>query len=343
VAKLRLPLRAPPVLVSVVIGTALYYGLGAAGLTAHAVTFPTATFPLGLPIPTLGFVEGMAVAVKQYIPLALPFAILTIVGGIDVTESARVAGDAYRTRDILLIEAFSTLLAGVCGGMSQTTPYLGHPAYKAMGGRAAYTLATALVVGFGGMLGYIAFLAGALPHPALAPILFFIGLEVAGQAYLAPPRRHAAAVTLAIIPSVAYLVVIFLSQVQNGAMMTAAIDPVGTLKATGLASPAFIQTSGVMIMLGNGFILTALLWGGALAFLIDRRIGAAAVTLVTCAILSFFGFIHSIMPAANIYLPWKTGSVLPYHWAVGYLAFAALLLALSRTAAFQEAGPAPNE
>jgi AGZA family xanthine/uracil permease-like MFS transporter len=335
VAKLGLPFRVPPVLASVVIGAALYYGLGAVGLTAHPVIAPPTSFPLGFPMPSLGFLKGMSVAVSQYIPLALPFAVLTVVGGIDVTESARVAGDDYSTRDILLTEAVSTLVAGVCGGMSQTTPYIGHPAYKAMGGRAAYTLATGLVVGFGGMLGYIAFLAGALPHPALAPILFFIGLEITGQAYLATPRRHASAVTLAMLPSVAALVAIFLSQVHGGALMTAALDPAATLKATGLTNPAFIQTSGVMIMLGNGFILTALLWGGALAFLIDRRMAAAAVTLVVCAVLSFFGFIHSIMPSASIYLPWNTGSVMPYHWAIGYLSFAAILVMLSGTKAFR--------
>jgi len=74
----------------------------------------------------------------DYLPLALPFAILTVIGGINVTESARIAGDDYRTRDILLTEAIATLIAGVCGGVSQSTPYIGHPAYKAMGGRAGY-------------------------------------------------------------------------------------------------------------------------------------------------------------------------------------------------------------
>ena len=41
-----------------------------------------------------------------------------------------------------------------CGGVIQTTPYIGHPAYKSMGGRAAYTLATALFVGGAGVIGY---------------------------------------------------------------------------------------------------------------------------------------------------------------------------------------------
>ena len=90
-----------------------------------------------------------------------------------------------------------------------------------------------------------------------------------------------------------------------------------------------------MVMLAHGFILTAMLWGGALAFLIDRRITAAATTFAACSVLSFFGFIHSITPSGGIYLPWRTGSILPYHWSVAYLGFAALILVLGRTEAFR--------
>lgn len=336
VARLRLPFQAPAVLVSVTIGAVLYYGLGAWGLTVHPVALPTAEMTLQLPIPTTGFLTGMPIAIREYLPLALPFAILTIVGGINVTESARIAGDDYKTRDILLTEAISTLIAGVCGGMSQTTPYIGHPAYKAMGGRAGYTLLTALFVGLGGILGYLAFMAALLPRPALAPILFFIGLEIVSQAYGATPRRHMAAVTVAVLPSVAVIVQILLSQVYNGALMSAAIDPQGTLVRTGLTNPAFVQTVGVMIMLASGFILTAMLWGAAVAFLIDRRIVAAALALVACAVLALFGFIHSVLPSGGIYLPWQVPSTLPYHWAAGYLALAGMILALGRTRTFRE-------
>jgi AGZA family xanthine/uracil permease-like MFS transporter len=340
VAKIRLPFRAPEVLASVVIGAAIYYGLGLAGLSAHPITLPAASFPIGVPLPTLGFLEGLPIVLREYIPLALPFAILTVIGGIDVTESARVAGDEYETRDILLVEAIATLVAGVFGGVSQTTPYIGHPAYKAMGGRAAYTLATGLVVGLGGIFGYIAFVADALPKPVLAPILVFIGLEITGQSYLAPPRRHAAAVTLAVLPSIAQLVVIFLSQVHGGALMTAALDPAAAASATGIMNPAFIRTCGVMIMLANGFILTALLWGSAVAFLIDRQIGRATLVLGICGLLSFFGVIHSVLPSGGVYLPWEVATPLPYHWAVGYLALAAIVLALSATRAYRESASA---
>ena len=341
VAKIRLPYRAPEVLIAVAIGSALYYGLGALGLSVHRPHAFNAQFPVGLPLPSLGFWKGMPIAVREYIPLALPFAILTVVGGINVTESARIAGDDYNTRDILLTEAVATLIAGVCGGVSQTTPYIGHPAYKAMGGRAGYTLATGLFIGIGGVLGYIAFMADVLPKPALAPILVFVALDITDQSYLATPKRHAAAVTLAIFPSVAQLIQIFLSQVYNGALLSAAIDPAGTMKITGLANPDFISTCAVMILLAHGFILTAMLWGAAVAFLIDRRMGAAIASLVACAGLSFFGFIHSVTPSGGIYLPWLTGSTLPYHWTIAYLAFAALIALLGRTRAFREAQPTP--
>ncbi len=337
VAKIKLPFRAPEVLVSVLIGAILYYALGALGLSVHHVATPVASFPLGFPTPSLGFLTGMPIAVRDYLPLALPFAILTVIGGINVTESARLAGDDYNTRDILLTEAIATLIAGVCGGVSQSTPYIGHPAYKAMGGRAGYTLATGLFIGLGGMLGYIAFMADAIPKPALAPILVFVGLDIADQAYTATPRRHAAAVTLAVLPSVAQLVLIFLSQVYGGALLASAIDPAGTMKATGLMNPDFIKTCGVMVLLAHGFILTAMLWGGAVAFMIDRRIQAAAVTLAVCGALSFFGVIHSVTATGGIYLPWTTGSALPYHWTVAYFGFAVMILLLSKSKEFREA------
>jgi AGZA family xanthine/uracil permease-like MFS transporter len=336
VAKIRLPYRAPEVLIAVVLGSALYYGLGALGLSVHHPRAFDARFPIGFPLPSLGFWKGMPIAIRDYLPLALPFAILTVIGGINVTESARIAGDDYDTRDILLTEAVATLIAGVCGGVSQTTPYIGHPAYKAMGGRAGYTLATGLFIGIGGIFGYIAFMADVLPKPALAPILVFVALDITDQSYLATPKRHAAAVTLAIFPSVAQLIQIFLSQVYNGALLSAAIDPAGTMKATGITNPDFIGTCAVMILLAHGFILTAMLWGAAVAFLIDRRLTAAIAALVTCALLSFFGFIHSVTASGGIYLPWNTGSTLPYHWTVAYLAFAALIAALGRTHAFRE-------
>ena len=119
---------------------------------------------------------------------------MTTIGGILKTESAEAAGDEYRTRDILLTEAGATVLAALCGGVVQNTPYIGHPAYKAMGARAGYTLATGLVIGLGAVAGMLSWLVGLLPEAAVAPILVYIGLEITAQAFLASPPRHGPAV-----------------------------------------------------------------------------------------------------------------------------------------------------
>jgi AGZA family xanthine/uracil permease-like MFS transporter len=313
----------------VAVGAVVYYTLGGLGLLLHPVTPPNLGFTFGLPLPSLGFVAGMPIAISQYLPMAVPFAILTVIGGINVTESARLAGDAYRTRSILLTEAVATLVAAVCGGVSQTTPYIGHPAYKAMGGRAAYTLATGLFVGLGGILGYIPFLAMILPIACLAPILIFVAFDIVGQAFQETPAKHAGAVCFAIFPSIAQLILITLDK-TNALLTASALEPHRVAEVMKIPL-GFAQSFGVFVVLAHGFILTAMLWGAALAFLIDRRMRATAVTLGAAAALSLFGLIHSVLPTGGIYLPWSPallGSRMPYHWAAAYAAVALMVLAL---------------
>ena len=335
IARLRLPFNAPGVLASVVVGACVYYVMRALGVLQHPLPPPTLSFPIGFPIPSLGFVDGMQVALTQYIPMAIPFAILTVVGGINVTESARLAGDDYRTRDILLTEAIATLIAGVCGGVSQSTPYIGHPAYKAMGGRAAYTLACALFVGLGGMLGYIPLMAKILPLACLAPILIFVAYDIVAQSFHATPPSHAAAVCFAIFPSVAQLLRITLDKANStGLFLRSALEPAVVAEAAKIPL-GFADNFGVFVMLANGFILTAMLWGAFLAFLIDHRFAASSVTLAICSALSFFGVIHSVLPTGGIYLPWSAalhGSVAPYHWAAAYALVAIMIAALGANA-----------
>jgi AGZA family xanthine/uracil permease-like MFS transporter len=338
VARITLPFRTPGVLASVVVGAILYYGLGALGLSHTQPVLPQLDFSVGFPVPSLGFVSGMGLALSRYLPLAIPFAILTVVGGINVTESARLAGDDYKTRDILLTEAIATLVAGFFGGVSQTTPYIGHPAYKAMGGRAAYTLATGLFVGLGGIFGYIPFMAQILPIACLAPILIFVAFDIVAQTFHETPRAHGAAVCFAIFPSVAQLLLITLDKI-NPLLVSSALHPEAVAEGMKLP-PNFVAGFGVFVVLAHGFILTAMLWGAALAFLSDRRTGATAVVLLVCAGLSLFGLIHSVLPTGGIYVPWGPelgGSHLPYQWTAAYAALAAMVVALSATPSFREA------
>jgi len=331
IARLRLPFNIPGVLATVVGGAVVYYGLGSVGLLHGELAKPLLEFPMGFPIPTLGFLNGLSLAFTVYLPLAIPFAILTVVGGINVNESARLAGDTYSTKKILLTEAIATLIAGVCGGVSQSTPYIGHPAYKAMGGRAAYTLATGLFVGLGGIFGYIPFMAMILPISCLAPILVFVAFDIVAQSFHETPKNHAPAVCFAMLPSVAQLVVIVMDKI-NPLLTSSAFAPAHVAEALKLPDK-FVEGFGLFVLLGHGFILTGMLWGAALAFMIEKRIGASAVVLGISSAMSLFGVIHSVLPTGGIYLPGSAalaGSTVPYHWAAGYAAWAILLLALGR-------------
>src|SRR3989442_9719806 len=204
VARIRLPRNVPGVLAAIAVGTALYHVLGPSGVLGGTYAPPVTELHLGFPTPTLDFLKGFVPALT-YLPLAAPFALLTVVGGINVTESARVAGDDFNTRNILLTEAVATLIAGLCGGVAQSTPYIGQPAYKGMGARAGYTLLTGLFIGLGGIFGYVSFIIELIPRAVLAPILIFVALDIAVQAFLACPAPPAPAGAFPSFPPVARL------------------------------------------------------------------------------------------------------------------------------------------
>ena len=325
IARIALPKGLPGVFSAIVIGTALYYILAPLGWHGGAVAeFPKLELHFGLPIPTLGFVEGISRALK-YLPIAIPFGLLTVVGGINVTESARVAGDDYSTRDVLLTEAAATLIAGVCGGVAQSTPYIGQPAYKRMGARAGYTILTGVFIGLGGVLGFVSFFVELIPRAVLAPILVFVALEIMVQSFEASPKRHSAAVAFAFFPTVARLLSIKLGNPEF--VPTEIFSKLLTLP--GKALPELLVT----VALGNGFILTAMLWGAFLAEMIDRRLKRSALYLLILGAFSFFGIIHSALPDGQMYLPWLLDPFfrkVPYQFAAGYASQALVLLALSR-------------
>ncbi|MDE3056392.1 MAG: hypothetical protein KGJ59_00355 [Bacteroidota bacterium] len=326
VAGIRLPGKIPGVFASVAIGTALYYMVGPIGLGGGTYSgAPPLDLHFGFPVPTLDFIKGVMPALK-YLPLAIPFGILTVVGGINVTESARVAGDDFNTRDILLTEAMATLIAGLCGGVAQSTPYIGQPAYKTMGSRAGYTLLTGIFVGLGGMLGYVSFIVEFIPRAVLAPILIFVAFDIIMQSFHAVPARHAPAVAFAFFPTIFRLLTIKLGNPD-------AVPPEIFNKLLTVPGKALPEMQ-ITVALGNGFIVTGMLWAAFLAELIDRRLRISSVYLLVLAVLTFFGIIHSAMPDGAMYLPWLLPEAvrqIPYQFTLAYVALALLFAALSFT------------
>ncbi len=338
-ARWRLPRDFPGALGAVLVGCLVFYAMAWTGWgQGSPVEGPGRPWAVraSLPIP-LGdwwtWFQGSWKEVFSALPIAIPLALATVVGGIDCTESAAAAGDNYPTGQIIAVEGLATVFGGVFGGVIQSTPYIGHPAYKAMGARSAYTLATALFVGAAGIFGFFDVIFLVVPKAVIFSILIFIGLEITAQSFQATPSRHYPAVALACVPALAYLAVLAVNQV---------LPSLGQpFEALSPEIQRWIQT--VTVIAGGGtFILTSLLWATSLSHLIDGRVGSASAALLVAAVLAFFGVIHSPLAKAPIAWPGDvveqlrqggrlaaTASQTPYHWSAAYILAALSLLVLA--------------
>jgi AGZA family xanthine/uracil permease-like MFS transporter len=226
---------------------------------------------------------------------------------------------------VIAVEGLATVIAGACGGVIQTTPYIGHPAYKAMGGRAAYTLATAVFIGVAGLTGSFAWLYQVIPEPAILPVLVFIGLEITAQSFHATPERHYPAVAVACIPALAALVKIQMDKLGG-------VNPPG---------PELLAELFTVRILAAGFIVTSLLWAGMLAALIDRNLRAAAGWCLAAAACTLVGVIHSPYADGRLFLPWALGDVPAEAAGRGPLEIAAAYAILAAIFGIWHAGARP--
>jgi AGZA family xanthine/uracil permease-like MFS transporter len=155
----------------------------------------------------------------------------------------------------------------------------------------------------------------------VAPILIFIGLEITAQAFEASPVRHGKAVAIAFLPVIANLLFIEIGNHLSNLGKSAA-DLTGEVAVT-------FQT---IMMMGNGFILSSLLWGATAAYIIDRNLRVAGLFLMGAGALSLFGMIHSPFASGEIFLPWRAGTTAHYRFFAAYLISGVLLFVLDRGA-----------
>ncbi|MEL6110037.1 MAG: permease [Planctomycetota bacterium] len=304
IARIPLPWHIPGTLGALLVAGAMYYLM--CGLGVEGYTMPTIGAVEWLPQRWMEAWNGQWLSAWKdalpYLPIALPFAIATVVGGIDCAESAAAAGDDYHTPTVVGVEAIATLVAGLSGGVIQTTPYIGHPAYKAMGGRSGYTLGTALVIGAAGLIGFFTFLNDIIPKPVIYPILVFIGLEITAQSFAATKRKHYPAVAIACLPALAFLAVNFSNQILGSGVMRDAGISITDMP------PPLPESYEAIRLLSQGFIITSLLWAWAMAATIDRNFRTAAAVFFVCACFTLVGLMHSPLDGNRLFLPFGLAS-----------------------------------
>lgn len=328
-ARERLPFGIPGGLAAVLVGTILAWGAQAFGL-AHimhpaAVVAAFGQFGIHPPIPDGHFIKGLD-AIGPLLVTAIPLGIYNFTEGMNNVESAAAAGDEYDLRKILLADGLGAMIGAVLGSPFPPAVYIGHPGWKAVGGRIGYSLATGVAVSLVCFLGLTALLLAVVPLVAILPILLYIGLVIGAQAFEATPARHAPAVILALLPNVAAW-----AQTQIDGALHAAGTSAAAVGLDKLAGAGVIYRG--LELFGGGGTLAGLILGAIAAFIIDRKYEAAAFYSGIGAILAFFGFINGTELAF--------GNSAPI--ALGYAILAAMLVGLWRRAPATVSTEAPAE
>lgn len=309
-AGVKFPFRLPAGLVTIIVGTVIAWASGV--MNFNALQTALSEIQPGLPLPAIDHLIRGFSNIAPLLVTAIPFGIYDFIEAMDNVESAAAAGDDYSVREVILVDGLGSIAGTLLGSCFPNAVYIGHPGWKAVGGRSGYSLATGILVVTVSLLGLIPVLLSIIPLVAILPILLYIGALIGAQAFQATPRQHAPAIVLALIPHIASW-----AQGQIDGVLTSAGL---TVEQVGLAN---LENNGVLYKglatLGGGAILAGLIIGAIAVFLIDHKPKMAAAYALSGAILSYFGFIHG--PQVGI-------GVSPAV-ALGYLLMAALCFSFS--------------
>jgi AGZA family xanthine/uracil permease-like MFS transporter len=228
-------------------------------------------------------------------------------------ESASAAGDNYNLRKILLADGLGAVVGSMLGSPFPPAVYIGHPGWKAVGGRIGYSLATGVAIAFVCFLGLTALLLAVIPLAAILPILLYIGLVIGAQAFQASPAKHAPAIVLALIPNIAEWAKTQIDGALGAAGTSAAAVGLGKLAGFGVLYKGLESV-------GGGSVLAGMVLGAIAVCVIDEKMRQAATWALAGAVLSFIGLIHGAQ------LGWAVSPLV----ALGYVMFAATCFVLMR-------------
>src|SRR5438093_4321678 len=315
-ANTRLPGGIPGGLAAVIVGSVIGWIVSLGGWSNYmqpaAVAKSFEQFGLRFPLFSTDVWQGLA-RVAPLLVTAIPLGIYNFTEAMNNVESASAAGDHYNLRKILLADGLGAIIGSMLGSPFPPAVYIGHPGWKAVGGRIGYSLATGIAIAIVCFLGLTALLLALIPLVAILPILLYIGLVIGAQAFQATPSSHAPAVVLAIIPNIAEW-----AKTQIDGALAAAGTSVAQVGAGKLAGAGVLY--GGLESLGGGSVLAGMVLGAIAVFIIDSRLRRAVVWAFAGAILAFFGLIHGPQ------LGWAVSPLV----ALGYAMFGVTCLLLSK-------------
>jgi adenine/guanine/hypoxanthine permease len=314
----KYPKAIPAGLVAIAVGTLLAWGsnifdIGLGGLSVKGLGASFASFGFSVPIPAIGHVFSGFEFLGIILVTAIPFGIYDLVEAMDNVESAEAAGDPYPTTSVLTADGVVSLIGCLMGNPFINAVYIGHPGWKAMGGRIGYSAATGVMVILLSWFGIISVMLAFIPVVAISPILLYIGMLIGAQAFQTTPQKHAPAIVLALTPHLAAWAKLLIDNSLGAAGTSAATVGLDKLGQVG------VLYHGLEVM-GGGSILTGLVLGAVGVFVIDKKFVEASAFALSGAVLTFFGFMHGE----------SVGLAVTPAVALAYTIVAAFLFGLSR-------------
>jgi AGZA family xanthine/uracil permease-like MFS transporter len=319
----------PAGLVAIAVGTVIAWGSSALGLNFGGLTMKgladsVTNFGFHVPLPAFGHVFSGFEFLGTILVTAIPFGIYDLVEAIDNVESAAVAGDSFPTTRVLTADGVVSLIGCMMGNPFINAVYIGHPGWKAMGGRIGYSAGTGIMVILLCWFGTISLMLALIPTVAILPILLYIGMLIGSQAFQETPKSHAPAIVLSLTPHMAN----WGMTIINGALAAAGIFSVSEELAGKMVNQGVLYYG--LQTLGGGSILAGLILGAIAVCIIDRNFMKAGGFALAGAGLTFFGFMHGE----------KIGIGQTPVVAVSYLIIAGLFVACSK---FAVVAPKPAE
>jgi AGZA family xanthine/uracil permease-like MFS transporter len=281
----------PAGLVAIAAGTLIawgsnLFGLNYGGLSLTGLTESFTNFGFRIPLPAIGHVFSGFEFLGVLLVTAIPFGLYDLVEAIDNVESAAAAGDSFPTTRVLAADGVVSLIGALMGNPFILAVYIGHPGWKAMGGRIGYSVATGVMIISLCWLGIVPVMLALVPVVAILPILLYIGMLIGSQAFQETPRRHAPAIILALIPNIAAWA---LGQI-NGVLGAAGIAKVDDVLLGKMAGQGVLLHG--LEILGGGAVLSGIVLAAATVFIIERQLWRAAAFAGSGAVLTYFGFMH---------------------------------------------------
>src|SRR5256885_1547459 len=240
------------------------FGLGLGGLSLKGVGDAFANFGFSVPLPAARPALLRLEFLGIILVTAIPFGIYDLVEAMDNVESAEAAGDEYPTTRVLTADGVVSLIGCLMGNPFINAVYIGHPGWKAMGGRIGYSAATGLMVIVLSWFGIIAVMSSLIPLVAISPILLYIGMLIGAQAFQETPKSHAPAIVLALIPNIAAWGKLLIDGALGAAGTNAATVGFDRLGQVGVLYHG-------LELLGGGAILAGVTLGAIATFIIDRK------------------------------------------------------------------------